>query len=680
MPFCTQIKIYVGISVEIMYNENVYVYTYGKRKSIEGDSIMFDNQRKNICVVLCDVAEHYQEQVCRVLTSNARVKGYNIAYFSFFLSYGVNTKNGRGEANIINLIPYENFDGFIICHDTFQNEDAVKQLFRYIKERTRVPVITIRRPWEDYPCVLSKNDGSICSLVQHFVDVHGFDKIAFMSGPKDHPDAKERLNEYKEGLKSRNIDFDEKFVYYGDFWRTYAKMAARYFAFDLDERPQAIMCANDYMALALCNELISMGIMVPDDIAITGFDDIWESTINMPPITTVKMQVEEMSQKAFDSLEKMINGEEVPKIQEVGTRIAVRNSCGCEGMNIQSMLKKRVRQSQEHEKLLELVQNNTYMFVEMSDVADAEALVDHVRLLENKDNFVEHFFICLGEGRGKAYPKYCSKKPGYPPRMKAIGSVLNRRIIQTKPFFTSELLPKEAVTQEPMVYYFFPLHNLQDTFGYFAISYQGEHSCEQTFHSWIAILGNALENLRLKQKTHALLEELNSLYIHDALTGLLNRRGYENSTREMYQKSIVEQKSMAIFSIDMDDLKIVNDQFGHAQGDLALKTIARAMEYAAKEGDYCARIGGDEFTVFGLDYEEAEAEKFLLRFHEYLTEFNQSSQLPYNVWASCGYCIISGMHDMTLEEAVIESDARLYQKKRERKENSVEEVLRKKEG
>ena len=65
-----------------------------------------------------------------------------------------------------------------------------------------------------------------------------------------------------------------------------------------------------------------------------------------------------------------------------------------EGMNIQAMLKKRVRQSQEHEKLLDLVQNNTYMFVEMSDVADAEALVDHVRLLENKDNFVEHFFIC----------------------------------------------------------------------------------------------------------------------------------------------------------------------------------------------------------------------------------------------------------------------------------------------
>ena len=159
---------------------------------------MLNNGRKNICVILCDVADHYQEQVCRVLTSNARIKGYNLAYFSFFLTYGVDTKNGRGEANIINLIPYENFDGF--------------------------------------------------------------DKIAFLSGPKDHPDAVERLNEYKQGLESRNIPYDESLVYYGNFWRDRAKLAAGYFAFDLKERPQAIMCANDYMAPAVCNELISRGI------------------------------------------------------------------------------------------------------------------------------------------------------------------------------------------------------------------------------------------------------------------------------------------------------------------------------------------------------------------------------------------------------------------------------------
>lgn len=79
-----------------------------------GVETMFDNGRKNVCVILCEVAAHYQEQVCRTLTSYAREKGYNLAYFTFFVCYGVYTKNGAGEANIINLVPYENFDGFII--------------------------------------------------------------------------------------------------------------------------------------------------------------------------------------------------------------------------------------------------------------------------------------------------------------------------------------------------------------------------------------------------------------------------------------------------------------------------------------------------------------------------------------------------------------------------------------
>lgn len=87
MAFLVENKIYVGISLKIMYNRNVYV-----------------------CL---------QKKDCYVLTSNVCVKGYNLAYFSFFLTYGGDTKNGRGEANIINLIPYENFDGFIVCHDTF---------------------------------------------------------------------------------------------------------------------------------------------------------------------------------------------------------------------------------------------------------------------------------------------------------------------------------------------------------------------------------------------------------------------------------------------------------------------------------------------------------------------------------------------------------------------------------
>ncbi|MCM1246656.1 MAG: GGDEF domain-containing protein [Roseburia sp.] len=638
---------------------------------------MFDNGRKNVCVILCDVADHYQEQVCRTLTSYAQVRGFNLAYFSFFLCYGVNTKNGKGEANIINLVPYENFDGFIICHDTFQNQKAVEQMFKYIKERTSVPVVTLKRAWGDYPCVLAENTGAVKEIVQHFIDVHGYTRIAFMSGPEDHPDAQTRLADYRDGLKSRGLEYDEKLVFYGDFWRERSKEAARYYALELAERPQAVVCANDYMAISLCNAFIDMGLLVPDDIAVSGVDDIWEAATNMPPITTITMPVEKMSEQAFATLEKMMNGEQVPQVQKIAMTPVIRNSCGCDSMKLNTILKKRVRQNQEYEKMLDLVQNNTYMFVEMSDVDSAEEIVNYVRLLENEDNFVRHFFICLGEGKGNEYPKYRSVKPGYPKYMKAIGSVFERQIIETEVFPTEELLPKEVVEDEPMVYYFFPLHNLDQTFGYFAISYSGEHSCEKTFHSWIAILGNAMENLRLKRKTHTLLDELNNLYVHDALTGLFNRRGFENHSREYYKVTSVNRNTMVIFSIDMDNLKIVNDKFGHMQGDVALQTIANAIEHAAAPGDVCARVGGDEFSVVGIGYDEEKIKDFLDKFHSYLEAFNVDSGLPYLVSASCGYYLVPESHDTSLEAAIVESDNQLYATKKEKKAKKLDQVIRK---
>lgn len=637
---------------------------------------MFYNGRKNICVVLSDPANHYQEQVCKTLTSLARVRGYNLAYFACFTSYGVDTKNGRGQANIINLIPYEKFDGFIICHDTFANEKAVEQMFAFIKKRAKGPVITLRRAREGFPCVLSEDYGSIQKIVQHLVDVHGFDRIAFMSGPEEHPDARTRLRDYREGLESRGIGYEEKLVFYGDFWRRRAKEAARYFTMELPERPQAVVCANDYMAISLCDEFINMGIMVPEDIVITGFDDIWEATTNMPPLTTVTVQVSQMCEVAFNALEGMMRGEEVPEVQTVNSQPVFRNSCRCQNVDFASMAKKRVRQNRENENIMELMSSNTHMTVEMSEAERAEDLVERTRILHNPDNFVQNFFICLGEGRGNVYPKYHSTGPGYPERFHSVGSVINRRIVQTKPYDVVDLVPKEAAERDPMIYYFFTLHNLDRTFGYFAITYKGVHSCEKTFHTWLAIVGNALENLRLRQKNKMLLDELNNLYVHDALTGLLNRRGFEYSSSELYERSRKEGKTVVIISIDMDNLKIVNDSFGHAQGDVALQEIARAMEYAAGEGDACARTGGDEFTVVGMDYDEAKAKGFIDRFQSHMDHFNEESELPYLVRASYGYFIVPEDHAIALDAAIVKSDNCLYENKRAKKAYKLDTVFR----
>ena len=259
---------------------------------------------------------------------------------------------------------------------------------------------------------------------------------------------------------------------------------------------------------------------------------------------------------------------------------------------------------------------------------------------------------------------------------------MNGRILQTETavFDTSDLLPREAVEQDPMIYYFFPLHNLNISFGYFAISYEGTHSCGKSFHSWLAILGNVLENMRLRQKTNALLDELNNMYIHDVLTGLLNRRGFENNSQDFYEKSRTEKRTLVIISIDMDNLKIVNDKFGHKQGDIALQTIGKAILHAAEPEDVCARIGGDEFAVAGMDYNEQRIQEFVEKFDTYLEKFNRDSGRPYLVGASCGWYLISASHEITLEAAIVKSDEHLYEIKRDKKKNHRDCVLREKEA
>lgn len=470
---------------------------------------MFENGRKTIGVILCDVSSHYQEQICQTLSMYAKEADYNLAYFTFFSCYGTETtRNGRGEANIVHLIPFEELDAIILCHDTLMNKPALDYVVESIEKKCSCPVVTLRHDLKDYPAVLVNQEHRIEDLVYHFVDEHHKTKIAFMSGPFDHPDTITRLADYKRALANRGIPFDEQMVYEGDYWTKKAKEAADYFTMELAEKPEVIVCANDYMASSLMNELITKGFLVPDDIAVSGFDNIWESSITLPPITTVSVPVHDMVKQAVGLIEAMWRGETVPQKSYVNSEVIFRNSCGCETFNMQSMLAKRVRQMNEYQSIMDSNQSNTYMFIDLSDLDHVEGIEKSLRVGAN--DHIDSFFICLGEGRGEQYPKYCSPANGFAKKSKVVGGLFHKRACVFDVFETSQLLPKDVSEDKPMIYYFFPIHNNQFSYGYLAVSYEDNYSTNKTFNNWLAILGNALEMIRIKQKNQGLLQKLNN--------------------------------------------------------------------------------------------------------------------------------------------------------------------------
>lgn len=624
------------------------------------------NGRKTIGIILFDITGYYQQQLVHTLSKTASKRGYNLLTFSAFTIYGSDTKNAAGEYNILHLIPYEHLDALIVCHDTFNSDEAVDELWKLVTERCQAPIISIRKKVNGCYNILVEDTDAIPTFVRHFHDVHHFDRIAFMSGPYNHPDAISRLEKYKEAMAELGLDCPEEYIFEGDFWKNCAADAANHFM-NLTNRPQAIVCANDYMALSLCKELTLQGYSVPQDVAISGFDDVRDARANVPPLTTCSVSIPDMAKKAMETIDTLLNGKEAPACTFVPTKIIIRNSCGCESSTMKDLSLSRMYEVELMEQLINHNAHNTFVSISLENMTSAEDIGDYLRL-EDVPDIARDFYLCLGIHGNGAYPQVKKKAPGFAKRSHSIYSLRDLNPIATSSFETKKLLPPEAIREEPMAVFFFPIHYLEYNFGYVAATSNGEEAQDTLFHSWLSLIGNTLENSRIRAKNQALLEKLNMLYHEDFLTKLYNRRGFEQFSEEEFAEAKKHNIKTMTLSIDMDNLKYINDIYGHSHGDLALQTIADAMRQACSGCEICARIGGDEFAVFGYDYSEEKAKQYTENFLQYLKDFNAQSNLPYCVNASFGYTISDPSLSISRENYMKASDDLLYQNKRKRKE------------
>ena len=204
---------------------------------------------------------------------------------------------------------------------------------------------------------------------------------------------------------------------------------------------------------------------------------------------------------------------------------------------------------------------------------------------------------------------------------------------------------------------------------------------DQAYTDGVRLLGchQDVTNLVHIQKKAALMEKqlkavekesqkAMNLATMDAMTRTYNRLGFNEKAAEILN----ENKRNGIYSyfmyIDMDNLKVVNDTYGHEDGDFSIKTIASILNTIARGRGIVGRLGGDEFACI-VSYRESDDQgKFFDKLIEKnFDDFNISSDKPYKVTVSVGGVSISPDSNMTLDEAVSIADERLYEQKRAKK-------------
>ncbi|HTF96516.1 MAG TPA: LacI family DNA-binding transcriptional regulator [Cellvibrio sp.] len=177
------------------------------------------------------------------------------------------------------------------------------------------------------PAIRIDNRGAAKSMVNYLISL-GHKRIGVISGLKDNPHAIDRLEGYKEALAEAGIPFEKDLIAEGDFTMWSGLNAAFQFC-NMKNRPTAIFSMNDEMAIGAMQTLKNQGIRIPEDISVTGFDDIAYAKYSDPSLTTISQPAEEMGKMAMDMLLKVIEGEPLSQRECVlPTEFIIRKSTG----------------------------------------------------------------------------------------------------------------------------------------------------------------------------------------------------------------------------------------------------------------------------------------------------------------------------------------------------------------
>lgn len=204
-----------------------------------------------------------------------------------------------------------------------------ERLAQYFSRYRPLPMCAITALVERLPSVCTDNVQSMRGAVAHLIDVHGARRIGFIRGPRINSEAELRYRGYREALLERGLELDPAWVLDGDFSEASGSRVIRELNIHGSAPFDALVAANDSMALGALSELSRRGVRVPDQLLLVSFDDMPEGRWGKPSLTTVRQSLSTLASVALDQVLRQLRGDAVEPLVLVPGEIVVRESCGC---------------------------------------------------------------------------------------------------------------------------------------------------------------------------------------------------------------------------------------------------------------------------------------------------------------------------------------------------------------
>ena len=561
-------------------------------------------KRKKIALLLAQADENTQRRYTEGFLREAFARNYDVCIFSMFLKYQESTMREVGESNIYNLIQYDRFDAVVVMKDTIQTPGVAECIEERIKESFKGPVIVIDDESKYFRSIMMDHYTPIYRMVEHLIKEHGYKDIAFLNGRKNHIHSRQRLAGYVDSMTDHGLTVDENRIYDGTYWYNSGDDMVHELLKNRENLPDAIVCANDCMAIGIASLLSANGIRIPEDIAVVGYDSTEDGRKSPVPLTSAVIPAYECGEYTAELIDAIINGDPEPEFH-VCAKPFISRSCGCE-INRDFMVD--VRRKAWDTDISSAGVNScfnhmTEELISRDDYRDFfNVIFQYVYQIRDFDSFsmcLNSYWTDFETVTGDKALRYGYTK--YMNRIIKCGAdrFVGNSISFDEKFGTASMIPElDQERDKPAAFIFTPLYFNDRTFGYSVISYGNKARVYGSpYRVWMKNVMMCMEAFYRQASYIQRLGRYEAEQIRDALTGLYNYRGFLNQGAHVVKRAVYERKSIAITAVDISGLKKVNAIYGRKEGDEAIVTVSRVINDAVGARALCTRMCNDEFLV-----------------------------------------------------------------------------------
>ena len=554
---------------------------------------------KRLGVIIPSVVDPLDYEFLNGISDAAKRLGYDVLiYTGIYNSHSDLQQDSyiRGLENIYALPALQRLDGILFAADRFHNT-AVRDAVRRQLMQTGIPCLVTYEDLLPFESIQPRQQESIYRLTQHLIREHGCRTIYCISGFAGNQASEERIAGYRQAMLEAGLPFRNDWIFYGEFWRTVPAEIGRRIAAGSIPMPDAVVCASDIMAAALCESLMQNGISVPGQVRVTGYDGGWDAWLNVPRITTVEGRERQYGEDAVLTLHEMITGEPAG-FSAVTQTLRCGGSCGCDPAKMPQMpdspvdayFRARVR-NQMHKR--------TFLASDLfAHTGGASTLNEWITKTDSVGHVLPNWVwldICLCRD-------WCMDF-AYPERFRQVGFhdkmllALSKRRGQNAPdqyeFDTRDILPALCKPHEPLLILMTSLHSHGQIFGYLASAYTKAEDIEpdEFYTGWCDAAAHGLYQLQQAMDLEYRRRQIPVLSSHDAQTGLYNRRGFAEHLHDILYRPYAETETPLLILLG------IPPEPNHAEDYDPALLLGNALRDVLPENGFLARMRQNVFAV-----------------------------------------------------------------------------------